>query len=225
MSGKTALVVDDSKSARFALRKYLENHAYRVDTAESAEAAYQLLRDRSPDLIFLDHIMPGEDGFEALRHLKADPRTRAIPVVICSGNEGESFVADARSQGAAGVLAKPPTPEQLLQVLDGLNHPETREPPAVAAAPEATAPVSAEPEPQEASAAPVSSPEEDAAGTASSEARLSQLEQQLLSRITQLEQTVAALQSQLDGVQALAARDAADQLAAKLLKALGRDAA
>lgn len=120
MSGRTALVVDDSKSARFALRKYLENHSYKVDTAESAEAAYHLLRELTPDLIFLDHIMPGEDGFEALRHIKSDPRTAAIPVVICSGNEGEAFVADARAKGAAGVLAKPPTPEQLLQVVDNV---------------------------------------------------------------------------------------------------------
>lgn len=115
---RTALVVDDSKSARFALRKYLEGHAYTVDTAESAQDAYRALGDARPDLIFLDHIMPGIDGFEALRHIKADPETAGIPVIICSGNEGERFVAEARSQGAAGVLQKPPSPDQLLQVLD-----------------------------------------------------------------------------------------------------------
>lgn len=117
MSQRTALVVDDSRSARFALRKYLEHHAFKVDTAESARAAYHWLESQTPDLIFLDHVMPGEDGFEALRRLKADPRTAGIPVVICSSNEGGAFVAEARSQGAADVLQKPPSPAQLKRVL------------------------------------------------------------------------------------------------------------
>ena len=110
MSQRTALVVDDSRSARFALRKHLEHHAFKVDTAESARAAYHWLESQTPDLIFLEHVMPGEDGFEALRHLKADPRTASIPVVICSSNEGGAFTAEARSQGAADVLQKPPSP-------------------------------------------------------------------------------------------------------------------
>ncbi|MFA5940956.1 MAG: response regulator [Sinimarinibacterium sp.] len=118
MSQRTALVVDDSRSARFALRKHLESHAFKVDTAESALAAYQWLESQTPDMIFLDHVMPGEDGLAALRHLKADPHTAAIPVVICSSNEGTSFVAEARGHGAADVLQKPPTPEQLQRVLD-----------------------------------------------------------------------------------------------------------
>ncbi|MBI3171076.1 MAG: response regulator, partial [Hydrocarboniphaga effusa] len=108
-------------SARFALRKHLESHAFKVDTAESAQAAYQWLESQTPDMIFLDHVMPGEDGFTALRHLKADPHTAAIPVVICSSNEGNAFVAEARGQGAADVLQKPPTPEQLQRVLDQIE--------------------------------------------------------------------------------------------------------
>ncbi|WP_028008599.1 response regulator [Solimonas flava] len=114
---RTALVVDDSKSARFALRRYLEGHAFKVDTADSAQQAYLALQQQRPDLIFLDHIMPGIDGFEALRQLKQDPETAAIPVIICSSNEGEAFVAEAREQGAVDVLPKPPTPELLQRVL------------------------------------------------------------------------------------------------------------
>lgn len=114
---RTALVVDDSKSARFALRRYLEGHAFRVDTADSAQQAYLALQQQRPDLIFLDHIMPGIDGFEALRQLKQDPETAAIPVIICSSNEGEAFVSEAREQGAVDVLPKPPTPELLQRVL------------------------------------------------------------------------------------------------------------
>ena len=121
MSARSALIVDDSKSARFALRRHLESHAYKVDAVESAQEAYRVLRELRPDLIFMDHVMPGEDGFEALRHLKADPHTAAIPVVICSGNEGDGFVDEACSQGAIGVLAKPPSPDQLLQVLENVQ--------------------------------------------------------------------------------------------------------
>ncbi len=118
---KTALVVDDSKSARFALRKFLEGFNYKVETAESANEAYRCLGGNLPDVIFMDHIMPGIDGFEALRVLKADPRTGEVPVVICSSNEGEDFVAQARARGASNVLQKPPSPEQLAGVLANLT--------------------------------------------------------------------------------------------------------
>lgn len=118
---KTALVVDDSKSARFALRKFLEGFNYKVETAESANEAYRILGADLPTVIFMDHIMPGTDGFEALRALKSDPRTADIPVVICSSNEGEDFIAQAKARGASNVLQKPPSPEQLAGVLANLT--------------------------------------------------------------------------------------------------------
>lgn len=121
MSNKSALVVDDSKSARFAMRKYLEGHAYAVETAENAEAAFRLLKQYRPEVIFLDHVMPGSDGFDVLQAIKADPATGDIPVVICSSSEGEGFSEQARRRGAADVLQKPPSPEQLARVLDNLR--------------------------------------------------------------------------------------------------------
>lgn len=121
MSTKTALIVDDSRSARFALRRHLEHHAYQVETAESAEEAYKLLQTQHPEVIFLDHVMPGTDGFTALRHLKENPETGSIPVVICSSNEGDAFTAEARAKGAVDVLQKPPSPERLTRVLENLQ--------------------------------------------------------------------------------------------------------
>lgn len=118
---KTALVVDDSKSARFALRKSLENHGYKVDAVESAKAAYEALSAALPDIVFLDHIMPEIDGFQALQHIKQDARSAALPVVICSSNEGPSFNDEARGKGATAVLQKPPSPEQLQKVLDSVQ--------------------------------------------------------------------------------------------------------
>lgn len=121
MGNKTALIVDDSRSARFALRRHLEHHAYKVDTAESAEEAYNFLKDHRPEVIFLDHVMPGIDGFTALQHIKQDPATVGIPVVICSSNEGTDFNNEARAKGASDVLQKPPSTEQLTRVLENLQ--------------------------------------------------------------------------------------------------------
>lgn len=105
---KTALVVDDSKSARYAMRKLLEPRGYAVDTAESAEDAYVYLEHRQPDVIFLDHQLRGRDGLDTLRELKLDANTRSIPVFICSADEDADFAARARAAGAADVLSKPP---------------------------------------------------------------------------------------------------------------------
>lgn len=138
MTAKTALVVDDSKSARFALRRFLESHQYKVETAESAEHCFSVLRSFRPDLVFLDHVMPGIDGFAALRQIKADPATRDLRVVICSSNEGEEFERQARSNGAIGLLQKPPSVEQLTKLLDSLQTTPAAAPtpaPAPAAAP------------------------------------------------------------------------------------------
>lgn len=121
---KSALVVDDSKSARFALRKFLEGFGYKVETAESAADAYRQLAGRLPDVVFLDHIMPGVDGFEALKVIKSDPLSAKVPVVICSSNEGEDFVHQARLRGATDVLQKPPSPEQIAGVLANLGSAE-----------------------------------------------------------------------------------------------------
>lgn len=121
MTQRKALVVDDSKSARFALRRFLEGREFEVDTAESADEAYKYLAQQLPAVIFLDHNMPGTDGFDVLREIKGDPRTDSIPVVICSSNEAEDFQTQAVERGAAGVLPKPPTATQLERILGGLQ--------------------------------------------------------------------------------------------------------
>ena len=121
MIGRSALVIDDSKSARFALRRYLEGHRYQVEAVESADDAMRYLETAKPGVIFLDHVMPGVDGFTVLKNLRANANTAAIPVVICSSNEGPEFNAQARAAGANCVLQKPPNPEQLYRILDDLE--------------------------------------------------------------------------------------------------------
>jgi CheY-like chemotaxis protein len=106
MSTKRALVVDDSKSARAFLSRILERHEIAVDAADSAEAAIDYLTRHKPDVIFMDHMMPGMDGFQAVQFIKNDPRTCAIPILMYTSQEGDLYLGQARALGAAGVLPK-----------------------------------------------------------------------------------------------------------------------
>lgn len=103
---KRALIVDDSRSARVILSRMLEGYGLQVDSSESAEAALEFLRQGRPDVIFMDHLMPGMDGFQAIQAIKGNPDTATIPVVMYTSQEGELYVSQARALGAVGVLPK-----------------------------------------------------------------------------------------------------------------------
>ena len=117
MGQKHALVVDDSRSARVALKVLLEKHDMVVHFAESGEEAIEFLRTHLVDVIFMDHTMPGMDGFEAVSVIKADPRTAMIPVMMYTAKEGEVYVGQARALGAVGVLPKQVQPGVLFDML------------------------------------------------------------------------------------------------------------
>jgi CheY-like chemotaxis protein len=106
MAHKRALIVDDSRSARLFLARILEKHEIDVDSVESAEAAIGYLASRRPDVIFMDHMMPGMDGFQAVQAIKNDPRTVTIPIMMYTSQEGEVYLGQARALGAVGVLPK-----------------------------------------------------------------------------------------------------------------------
>jgi CheY-like chemotaxis protein len=106
MTDKRALIVDDSRSARVILSRMLESYGLKVDTAETAEQALEFLGHTRPDVIFMDHLMPGMDGFEAVQAIKANPDTAVIPVMMYTSQEGELYVSQARALGAVGVLPK-----------------------------------------------------------------------------------------------------------------------
>jgi CheY-like chemotaxis protein len=103
---KRALIVDDSRSARVILSRMLEGYGLEVDASESAELALEFLRQARPDVIFMDHLMPGMDGFQAIQAIKGNPDTATIPVVMYTSQEGELYVSQARALGAVGVLPK-----------------------------------------------------------------------------------------------------------------------
>jgi len=118
---KTALVVDDSKTARNVLRKILETHDLDVDTAESAEDAIEYLSESRPDIIFMDHEMPGMDGLEAVSAIKDNPATATIPIMMYTAQQGELYVGQARALGALGVLPKQLEPVEVSKVLQSLR--------------------------------------------------------------------------------------------------------
>ncbi len=121
MEKKCALIVDDSRSARIVLRRLLKRHDLEVATAESAEQALEYLADHRPDVIFMDHMMPGMDGFEAVRAIKDNPDTATIPIMMYTSQEGELYVGQARALGAVGVLPKQVAPVEVSKVLASLR--------------------------------------------------------------------------------------------------------
>jgi CheY-like chemotaxis protein len=120
-TGKRALIVDDSRSARVILSRMLEQHGMVVDTAESAEQALEYLHQQRPDVIFMDHLMPGMDGFQAVQVIKGDPQTATIPLMMYTSQEGELYVSQARALGAVGVLPKTVRPVDVSRVLYQLH--------------------------------------------------------------------------------------------------------
>jgi CheY-like chemotaxis protein len=118
---KRALIVDDSRLARAVLSRLLTEHGVAADTAESAEVALDYLKHSRPDVVFLDHNMPGIDGFEALEAIKTNPATATIPVMMYTSQEGELYIGQARALGALGVLPKTLQPVEVAKVLRTLR--------------------------------------------------------------------------------------------------------
>jgi len=105
MVTKRALIVDDSKSARAFLSRILTKYEIEVDTAESAEQAIEYLAGERPDVIFMDHLMPGMDGFQAVQIIKNNPRTATIPIMMYTSQEGELY-AGRRGRSARSVCCR-----------------------------------------------------------------------------------------------------------------------
>ena len=121
MTAIRALVVDDSKSARAFLTRILERYELAVDGVETAEQAIEYLTVQRPDVIFMDHLMPGMDGFQAVQAIKNNPRTATIPIMMYTSQEGELYLSQARALGAIGVLPKQIKHADVSQVLQQLN--------------------------------------------------------------------------------------------------------
>jgi len=122
MAVETALVIDDSKSARVMLSRLVKKNGLEVNMVESGEEAISYLESSPlPDVIFMDHMMPGMDGLQTTKVITNNPLTKHIPIFMYTSKEGPEYEAEVSASGAYGMLGKPAKPERLKQVIDELN--------------------------------------------------------------------------------------------------------
>jgi twitching motility two-component system response regulator PilH len=107
--------VDDSPTDVHVMQKALEEGGYRTASAADGSEAIRKARELHPDLILMDIVMPGLNGFQATRELAANPETRSIPVIMVSSKSQESDRVWGLRQGAVDYLVKPVTSDQLLR--------------------------------------------------------------------------------------------------------------
>lgn len=130
MAIQTALVVDDSRSARYILQRLLERQKIYTDSVSSAHEALSYLREYRPDVVFMDDMMPGMEGQEAIGRLAANPVTANIPIIMYTGRDYHEICAVPLHDNVIGVLSKPFTPQDIDALLDKLDR--TLSPPVTA---------------------------------------------------------------------------------------------
>jgi len=114
MSVKKILLVDDSKTELHVLSELLNKHGYKVRTAENGEEAMRRLQEEKPDLILMDVVMPGQNGFQLTRAITRDPLFADVPVIICTSKNQETDRVWGMRQGARDYVVKPVNPDELL---------------------------------------------------------------------------------------------------------------
>lgn len=114
------LVIDDSKAELMFLRDLLQKNGYQVRTAESGEDAFRQLAQERPDLILMDVVMPGQNGFQLTRTITRDPQFAGLPIIICTSKSQETDRVWGMRQGACDYLTKPVDPQQLLSKIKAL---------------------------------------------------------------------------------------------------------
>jgi twitching motility two-component system response regulator PilH len=112
---KKILVVDDSPTARMHLTNLLDSKGYHISTASDGEEALQKAAQERPDLILLDVVMPGANGFQVCRQLKADAATKDIKVILVTSKNQKSDRFWGLKQGADAYITKPFEDAELLQ--------------------------------------------------------------------------------------------------------------
>ncbi|MFN3617705.1 MAG: PleD family two-component system response regulator [Aquabacterium sp.] len=108
------LLVDDSKTELHVLSELLTKKGYQVRTAENGEEALRRLQEEVPDLILMDVVMPGQNGFQLTRAITRDPRFANVPVIICTSKNQETDRVWGMRQGARDYVVKPVNPDELM---------------------------------------------------------------------------------------------------------------
>ncbi len=115
---KTLLIADDEEGVRALVRMTLEGGEYDIVEAANGEEALALARERRPDLMLLDVMMPGLSGVEVCTELKDDPATRDMPIVILTVKAEESDRQEGLTAGADDYFTKPFSPLSLIRKVD-----------------------------------------------------------------------------------------------------------
>lgn len=114
------LIVDDSPTETFRMSSWLNKAGFDVLTAENGEKGVDMARAEHPDLVLMDIVMPGINGFQATRQLSKDSRTTNIPVVIVTTKNQETDRVWGERQGASAFLTKPVDQKILLRTINSL---------------------------------------------------------------------------------------------------------
>lgn len=114
------LIVDDSPTETYAFQGMLEKHGFEVLTADNGADGVALARQELPDVVLMDIVMPGLNGFQATRQLTKVADTAHIPVVIVTTKDQETDRVWGRRQGASGYLVKPVAEDELLKTIEAV---------------------------------------------------------------------------------------------------------
>jgi twitching motility two-component system response regulator PilH len=113
MAIKSILLVDDSKTELHYVSDILARQGYSVRTAENGDEAFRRLEEQTPDLILMDVVMPGLNGFQLTRAITKDPRYARVPVIMCTSKDQETDKVWGIRQGARDYIVKPVNPQEL----------------------------------------------------------------------------------------------------------------
>ena len=114
MTIQNILLVDDSKTELHFLSDLLGKRGYAVRTAQNGEEAMRRLGEETPDLILMDVVMPGQNGFQLTRAITRDPRFANVPVIMCTSKNQETDKVWGMRQGARDYIVKPVNADELV---------------------------------------------------------------------------------------------------------------
>ena len=121
MAIKKIMVVDDSPTERAFMEGMLKKRGYDVLLVDSGEIAIERAKSEQPDLILMDVVMPGLNGFQATRAITRDEKTKHIPVIICTTKDQETDKIWGLRQGAKDYVTKPVVENELLDKIKALG--------------------------------------------------------------------------------------------------------
>ena len=115
------LVVDDSKTELMFMTDLLQKNGFTVKTAENAEDAFRRLAEEKPDLILMDVVMPGQNGFQLTRAINRTPEYADIPIIMCTSKSLETDRVWGMRQGARDYITKPVDAAELFVKIKALG--------------------------------------------------------------------------------------------------------